>query len=320
MSTQRISSLGAAILVLLGLSLAAGLASGSAATTASARAAAASFTDPAGDARGAGPDITSIALSDTASTGVITVTLNVAGYSAAFADDSTRIVNVYLDTDKNVATGAPDQGGVEYCLGAARDGGGSGWWIERWDGTRYVEIPQSPGMHFTGSADSLTWTFNKTDIGGATGFAFSTWASTWDATDVQTGEDDGPDTGTWVYDLSAPPPPTPVPAPKTPQGLILKPVLSAPTVVPAKPIAGKTFTVVFHVTRNDTGAALTTGTMICDPSVNGKVLPHTELFKGGTAKLAFLVPKTMKGKQLAVKLTIKVGTQSTTKVVTYRIG
>jgi hypothetical protein len=73
------------------------------------------------------------------------------------------------------------------------------------------------------------------------------------------------------------------------------------------------------VTRNDTGAALTTGKMICDPSVNGKVLSHTESFKGATAKLSFLIPKTMKGRQLAVKVTIKVGTQSTTRVVTYRI-
>jgi hypothetical protein len=243
----------------------------------------------------------------------------VAGYSAAFADDSTRVVRVYMDTDQNVATGALDQGGIEYTLAAARNASDNGWWIDRWDGTRYVEIPQSAGMHFTASGDTLAWTFNKTDIGGAAGFAFFTWASTWDANDAQTGEDDGPDAGTWVYDLSTPPPPTPAPAPKTPQGVTLKAVLGAPIVVPAKPIAGKAFTVVFHVTRNDTGAALTTGKMICDPSVNGKVLPHTESFKSGTAKLSFLIPKTMKGKQLAVKVTIKVGTQSTTRVVTYRI-
>jgi hypothetical protein len=98
MSTQRISSLRAAVVVVLGLSFAAALAGGSAATAAPTRSAAASFSDPAGDAQGAGPDITSIAISDTATTGVFTVTLNVAGYSAAVVDDSTRIVNVYLDT------------------------------------------------------------------------------------------------------------------------------------------------------------------------------------------------------------------------------
>jgi hypothetical protein len=46
-----------------------------------------------------------------------------------------------------------------------------------------------------------------------------------------------------------------------------------------KAIAGKRFTVAFRVTRSDNGAALTVGRMICDPSIQGKVLAHAEQFK-----------------------------------------
>ena len=60
--------------------------------------------------------------------------------------------------------------------------------------------------------------------------------------------------------------------------------------------------------------------MICDPSVAGKVLPHSELFKGGQARLSFAVPRSAKGKALKVKVTIKLGTQSTTKIASFRIS
>jgi hypothetical protein len=60
--------------------------------------------------------------------------------------------------------------------------------------------------------------------------------------------------------------------------------------------------------------------MICDPSVAGKVLRHAEQFKAGNARLSFAVPRGTKGKSLKVKVTIKVGTQSTTRVAGFRIG
>src|SRR5512144_2636279 len=57
-----------------------------------------------------------------------------------------------------------------------------------------------------------------------------------------------------------------------------KPVIGKPKAVPAQPVAGKPFTVSFRVTRSDTGKPLTRGTMICDPSVAGKVIAHAESF------------------------------------------
>ena len=72
-------------------------------------------------------------------------------------------------------------------------------------------------------------------------------------------------------------------------------------------------------TRSDTGAPLTTGKMVSDPSVAGKVLVHAESFKGGNAKLSFLIPRTAKGKLLKVKVTIKAGAKSATTVATFRV-
>lgn len=108
----------------------------------------------------------------------------------------------------------------------------------------------------------------------------------------------------------------PKPGPSSP----LKAVIGAPSTSPSKPTAGKPFTVTFPVTRSDTGAPLKTGKMICDPSVAGKVIAHREQFKSGAARLSFVIPKSASGKLLMVKLTIKVGTKSTTRVANFRVA
>ena len=91
---------------------------------------------------------------------------------------------------------------------------------------------------------------------------------------------------------------------------VVKPVIAKAVTVPSKLVAGKTVTVSFRVTRSDTGRLLTTGKMVCDPSVAGKVVRHAESFKGGIATLRFTVPKTAKGKLLKVHLTIKLNSQT----------
>jgi hypothetical protein len=103
-------------------------------------------------------------------------------------------------------------------------------------------------------------------------------------------------------------------------GPTLKAVIGAPSASPAKAVAGKRLTVAFPVRRSDNGKPLKTGTMICDPSVAGKVIPHAERFKDGTARLSFTIPASAKGKLLKVKVTIKVGKQSTTRIATFRVS
>jgi hypothetical protein len=116
--------------------------------------------------------------------------------------------------------------------------------------------------------------------------------------------------------------PTPVagPAPSiTSAPLVVRPLLGKPVGVPAKPLAGKEFSFSLPVTRSDTGGALLTGKMVCDPSVAGKVIKHAESFKGGKARLSFVVPKTAEGKLLKVKITITASGQSAGRTYSYTV-
>jgi Calx-beta domain len=98
---------------------------------------------------------------------------------------------------------------------------------------------------------------------------------------------------------------------------VVRPVIGKPTTVPAQAMAGKRFTVSFKVTRSDNGKPLTTGTMISDPSSAAKVIAHAQSFRAGTARLSFIVPTT--ARQVRVKVTIKTGTTSATRVANYRV-
>jgi hypothetical protein len=101
---------------------------------------------------------------------------------------------------------------------------------------------------------------------------------------------------------------------------VLKAVIAKPTAFPAKPVAGRIFTVNFAVTRSDVGGALTIGKMICDPQINGVVLKHGEQFKDGIASLSFKIPKTAHGKLLKVHLTMNVDGALTSRTATFHIA
>jgi hypothetical protein len=116
--------------------------------------------------------------------------------------------------------------------------------------------------------------------------------------------------------LPAPPaPPAPAPAPAA----VESPVINTPITLPVMPKAGRVFTVSFPITSSLTGQKLTTGTMICDPQVKGKVLKHDEHFTNGKATLRFTIPATAKGKLLKVHLTMVLGNQSTTRITTFLV-
>src|SRR5262245_61739980 len=71
----------------------------------------------------------------------------------------------------------------------------------------------------------------------------------------------------------------------------VRPVIAKPTSAPVTPTAGQPFAVSFRVTRSDNRKPLTSGTMIADTLVDGKRVPHTDSFRGGTARVSFVLPK-----------------------------
>ena len=98
-----------------------------------------------------------------------------------------------------------------------------------------------------------------------------------------------------------------------------RPVIAKPVASPAQPAAGRPFTASFKVTRSDNGRAFLRGRMTGDPSIAGRVVQHTESFRGGTARVSLVVPASATGKTLRVAVAIKDGATKTSRVATYRI-
>jgi hypothetical protein len=280
------------------------------------------------------PDITGVTVSDVG--GRISFEIDGAGWDnffmAANPLSEYHVLDVQIDADRSSATGDPDlndrpplgHAGFDYALELAKGPNdpslGADLSILQWGGTSWQTVfPTKTNPTDTVTSNSLTIEVGNADLGKTTGFTFAVGDYKLDGSgNTVLTTDRAPDTGVWDYTLTSTPttPVTTTPAPAAP----VKPVIGAPTTTPGKAVAGRRFTVSFPVTRSDSGAPLTNGKMVCDPSVNGKLIPHAESFTGGTAKLAFTIPKTAKGEHLKVKVTIKLGSRSATKIATFKVG
>ncbi len=269
--------------------LAALLGSGAAAGTGS-------FTDPTGDAAAA-PDITSIALSDDARTGLATLVVTASNLTPGGS------VDVFLDTDKNGATGSPS--GSEYWFEVWQEADDWGWDVQHWSGSGWQETPNSATERFSRSGDVFTWTFAQPDIGGATGFAFWGGGFLFDGASNLLARDLAPDGGTWTYDLAS--------------AAIVVPTVGKPLAVPANPVAGKLLSLSFPVVRSDTGAPLAGGTVTVKTSIAGKTVPSVGTIANSTVNIAVQIPRKTKGKTLQVKVTVTLAGKSGSRTVSFAI-
>ncbi len=291
------------ILYLLGVAVAALAMAGSAGADQS-------YTDPVGDG-GVGTDIVGVTVRNDTGSGLISIQVQSASPVVA-----NHAIAIFIDADRNQSTGGD---GDEYWMFGGPLVGTS---FNAWNGSSFVETAPASFVVGLAAANITEFRFNRSEIGNVSGFNFVVVSISIDPPKINFW-DQAPNSGYWSYDLAVPPPPappTPAPPPaQTPKQPVVKPMIGAPMTSPAAPVAGKRFSVSFSVVRSDSGAPLTTGTMICDPSVAGKVITHAESFKNGTAKLSFVVPKTAKGKMLKVKVTIKAGSQSATKIASFLV-
>jgi hypothetical protein len=100
----------------------------------------------------------------------------------------------------------------------------------------------------------------------------------------------------------------------------VKPVIGPAATSLVTPTAGKTLTIAMPVTRSDTGGKLVDGaTLTLDPTIGSTLVAHSEQLKNGTASVRLTVPPTAKGKRLTVKVTIKLGSQTATRLTTIPI-
>jgi hypothetical protein len=270
------------------------------------------FTDPSGDAKGA-PDIGTVAISDDAA-GMLTIAVAASDLRA-----DTRM-NVHLNTDK--------ADGYDYWLHYQRGEKNWLWNLSRWDGSAWQRVPQSSSMSINPGDNGCSWTLSSGDLGGTRGFRFMVDTAVIDpATKKVLAHDLAPDSGTWLYNLTVPSTTTSTTSTTAPTTTQLTPtvastevpVIGAPTAIPAKALAGKRLTVSFPVRRRSDGAPLRTGHMICNPTIAGKLLKHVEQYRSGNASVSLTIPRNTKGKLLRIGVTIKLGTEATTRTANFRV-
>ena len=115
--------------------------------------AARSFSDPAGD-NNAAPDVTALALSESADAATLTVSVVFSNYQTLPANSW---VHLWFDIDNNPSTGG---GGDEALVRYFDDGGIQ---VFRWEGSRFVRRPAT-GMSGSFTAGTLTLTMPKTAL------------------------------------------------------------------------------------------------------------------------------------------------------------
>lgn len=268
-----------------------------AATAAAATPVPATFMDPVGD-NGAAPDLSGVTVTNDA-TGSYLFDVSLATDYAADAQ-----FYLYLDTDKNTATGDPNELGADYVV--FDDHATHTADLYRWNGTDWADTAEDT-LSFTIASDlhSLDISVNKSELGGSTGFSFFVVAAD---SDGSAGHyDDGPSgTGSWAY---------------AEQNALELTASAVKTVVYKKQRMWAIGTV---VVRSDTGATVgQEGTIACAAKAGAaKLATLTKAFysggsgKGSVAVCTFRLPK--KHGKVTGTITVAYGGTSVSKSLTIR--
>ena len=287
------------------------------------------YSDPAGDATGGAPDITTVAVANDGA-GKITFDITVSGVPAP-----DTFVDVPLNTDLNASTG---EQGTDYEFFYSGSAGIA--LLFRWNGSDFVPHVV-PSYRFSFTSGVLHLEVNRADIGNTSGFVF--WVSGLKASGNEiVGFDDAPD-GTAVYQyalaqhpacsdkidndndgkIDAPadpgcssatdtdetdPPPPPPP---------LKLTAGKPAALAGPAKAGAAFTVAMTVTRSD-GKPFT-GAVACRAKAGAATLRAAGRAVAGTARCTMRLPKTAKGKKLTGSITASAGTAKVAKPYAFAI-
>ena len=200
----------------------------------------------------AGPDITTVTVSND-DTGMITFRVNIPNRPSLGQD---MLFEIWVDSDDNASTGDPELAGVDYVMQLVR-GEIS---LYKWDGADFTRrFGDPPAVTLSQSYQAgLTVKISASELGNTKKFKFFVIALSGLVVDPVTGEIDGanahgdaaPGGGTGLY---------PYEVKITPPTLVAKKL----TAVPAKPKAGKPFTLRLVAARSDTGAVIQNGRVTC---------------------------------------------------------
>jgi hypothetical protein len=242
----------------------------------------------------AAPDITTLTVSNT-DAGVISFRIAIPN-RPQFTPD--MLMLLFIDSDANPQTGDPDELGSDYVIEIY--GGEAA--LFRWDGTNFTRRPGDPPATslIFGYMGGLTVTISAAELGNTKKFGFAFIAVSGIAIDPTTSDLDFTNA---VADI----------APAASAGLYQYEVkITPPTLVvrslkptPARPVAGRSFTLALTAVRSDTNAAVQNGRVTCVGRIgNVRLRAQVQRVLGRAAVCTWNIPAAAKGKTFRGSVTI----------------
>jgi hypothetical protein len=251
------------------------------------------YVDRSGDA-GAAPDL-----------GIVTVGSDAQGQiafviGAATFGGSNGGLLLFVNSDANLATGAPNTLGADHLLFV--DDAERAYEFGSWTGAAWNWDTPSSSVSIRSTGSALLIGIHRAELGGTNGFTFWVRSVVGDGNEGQ--YDDAPDDGSWSYSLSAGGPDI--------QRIVTK-------TVPAAPRAGRQFTVTpTELQLPPRGELLETRpapeSYSCVATLAGRAIRGT-----GTGACTFRLAKAGRGKTLVVSVTVHYQGASKTSRLTYKV-
>ena len=234
----------------------------------------------------AAPDITTLTTSNT-DAGLVTFRVAIPNRPTLTQD---MLLLLFVDTDANPQTGDPTSLGADYVVQVF--GGEAA--LFRWDGTDFTRRagdPPATSLIFAYQG-GVSITISAAELGNTKKLGFAVIAISGVAIDPTTGDVDftnsvadlAPASGAGLYQFEVK---------TTPARLVVKSL--KPT--PARPSAGRSFTLRLVAARSDTGAAVQNGRVTCLGRIgNARLKAQVQNVQGGAAVCTWAIPSTAKGK------------------------
>jgi hypothetical protein len=234
----------------------------------------------------AAPDITTLVVSNT-DAGIVTFRVNVPNRASFSAD---MLVALEVDSDNNPATGSPD--GTDYAIEVFQGEAA----LFRWDGSNFTRRPGDPP--FTSLLFSyqggMTIRMSTAELGNTKAFKFAAFVFAGIAVDTTTAPptldftnataDAAPAVGAGLYAYQVR---------LTPATLVVRSLRPSP----ARPAAGKPFTLRLVAARSDTGAVVRNGRVTCVGRLgSARLRARVQAVQGGAATCTWNIPPNARGR------------------------
>jgi hypothetical protein len=255
------------------------------------------FADSINERAGA-PDITGMTVSND-DAGLTTFQINISNRPDLTPD---MFLLIFLDTDKNSATGDTSSFGADYVIQLVAGSVD----LFQWNGTDFVQAASQASLTYAYAPTGATIHASAADLGKTKGFNFAVIVAsgvTFDAAGNANFDnivtDAAPDPGHGVLSYQ----------------VLTKLVLTgkAFTTAPKPAKAGKPFSATLAAYENDTAGPVQSGVVTCVATVGGKrIAAVSHVLANGVATCVWRVPATAKGKTIRGTITLNVrGTKLT---------